>query len=167
MEEQERPRKLAKIDHDEDTIHEVLGPAMTGAGDVAGNKPEPVCAQIGNEPLDLSEFTVQKDTKPANESTPQDGGDGVAPVMSKNQMKKLRRAEAHQQKRALQKSQKKEKLIKKRDRRRAMVEEAGKKAAGSCQRATPVMARQESQAHQVNTTTSDVRDGLRLRQADV
>ncbi|KAJ5592543.1 hypothetical protein N7537_009447 [Penicillium hordei] len=127
MEEQERPRKLAKIDHDEDTIHEVLGPAMTGAGDVAGNKPEPVCAQIGNEPLDLSEFTVQKDTKPANESTSQDGGDGVAPVMSKNQMKKLRRAEAHQQKRALQKSQKKEKLIQKRDRRRAMVEEAREK----------------------------------------
>ncbi|CAI7630320.1 unnamed protein product [Penicillium crustosum] len=115
MEEQERPRKLAKIDHDEDTTHEVLGPAMTGAVDVAGNEPEPACAQIGNEPLDLSEFTVQKDTKPTNESTPQDGGE------------KLRRAAAHQEKRALQKSQKKEKLIQKRDRRRAMVEEAREK----------------------------------------
>ncbi|CAI7629113.1 unnamed protein product [Penicillium viridicatum] len=127
MEEQERPRKLAKIDHDEDTTYEVLGPAMTGAVDVTGNEPEPACAQIGNEPLDLSEFTVQKDTKPANESAPQDGGEVAAPVMSKNQMKKLRRAEAHQQKRALQKSQKKEKLIQKRDRRRAMVEEAREK----------------------------------------
>ncbi|KAF7521780.1 hypothetical protein PCG10_007877 [Penicillium crustosum] len=127
MEEQERPRKLAKIDHDEDTTHEVLGPAMTGAVDVAGNEPEPACAQIGNEPLDLSEFTVQKDTKPTNESTPQDGGEVAAPVMSKNQMKKLRRAAAHQEKRALQKSQKKEKLIQKRDRRRAMVEEAREK----------------------------------------
>lgn len=127
MEEQERPRKLAKIDHDEDTTHEMLGPAMTGAVDVAGNEPEPECAQIGNEPLDLSEFTVQKDKKPGNESTPHDGGEVAAPVMSKNQMKKLRRAEAHQQKRALQKSQKKEKIIQKRDRRRAMVEEAREK----------------------------------------
>ncbi|KAJ5680802.1 hypothetical protein N7536_011941 [Penicillium majusculum] len=127
MEEQERPRKLAKIDHDEDTTHEVLGPVMTGAVEVAGNEPEPACAQIGNEPLDLSEFTVQKDSKPANESTPQDGGEVAAPVMSKNQMKKLRRAAAHQEKRALQKSQKKEKLIQKRDRRRAMVVEAREK----------------------------------------
>lgn len=129
MEEQERPRKLAKIDHDEDTTREVLGPVMTGAVEVAGNEPEPACAQIGNEPLDLSEFTVQKDSKPANESTPQNGGEVAAPVMSKNQMKKLRRAAAHQEKRALQKSQKKEKLIQKRDRRRAMVVEAREKAA--------------------------------------
>lgn len=124
MEEQERPRKLAKLDHDEDTTNEVLGPAMTGAGDVAGKEPEPASAQIGNEPLDLSEFTVQKDTKTDNEPTTQDGAEAAAPVMSKNQMKKLRRAEAHQQKRALQKAQKKEKIIEKRERRKAMIEEA-------------------------------------------
>ncbi|KGO52887.1 tRNA (guanine-N1-)-methyltransferase [Penicillium expansum] len=130
MEEQERPRKLAKLDHDEDTTHEVLGPAMTGAGDVAGNEPEPACAQISNEPLDIldvSEFTVQKDTKPTTETTTQDNAEGAPPVMSKNQMKKLRRAAALEQKRALQKSQKKEKLIEKRERRKAMVEEAREK----------------------------------------
>ncbi|CAI7577479.1 unnamed protein product [Penicillium glandicola] len=124
MEEQERPRKLVKLDHDEETTHEVLGPAMTGAGDVAGNEPKPACAQIGNEPLDLSEFTVQQEKKTSNESTTQDGAEGHAPVMSKNQMKKLRRAEAIQQKRALQKAQKKDKIIEKRERRRAMIQEA-------------------------------------------
>ncbi|CAG8909937.1 unnamed protein product [Penicillium egyptiacum] len=127
MEDQERPRKLAKLDHDEDTTYEVLGPAMTGAVDVAANEPEPACAQIGNKALHLSEFTVRKDTKTANESTTQDGAEATAPVMSKNQMKKLRRAEAHQQKRALQKSQKKDKIIQKRERRKAIIEETREK----------------------------------------
>ncbi|KAJ5210704.1 tRNA (guanine(9)-N(1))-methyltransferase TRM10 [Penicillium cf. griseofulvum] len=126
MEEQERPRKLAKLDH-EDITNEVTAPAMTGAVNVAGNEPEPANAQIGNEPLDLSEFTVHKDTKTANEPTTQDGAEGAAPVMSKNQMKKLRRAEAHQQKRALQKAQKKDKIIQKRERRHAMILEAREK----------------------------------------
>ncbi|EKV19237.1 tRNA (guanine-N1-)-methyltransferase [Penicillium digitatum] len=127
MGEQERPRKLAKLDHDENTTYEVLGPAMTGARDVAGNELEPACAQIGNEPLDLSEFTVHKEEKPAIESAAHDGAQGAPPVMSKNQMKKLRRAEAHQQKRALQKAQKKDKIVEKRERRKAMVEEAREK----------------------------------------
>ncbi|KAJ5970725.1 tRNA (guanine(9)-N(1))-methyltransferase TRM10 [Penicillium vulpinum] len=127
MEEQERPRKLAKLDHDENITHEVIPPAMTEAGDVAGNEPQPASAPIGNEPLDLSEFTVHKDTKPTNESTTQDGAEGAAPVMSKNQMKKLRRAEALGKKRALQKSQKKEKLKEKREQRHAMIVEAREK----------------------------------------
>lgn len=151
MEEQERPRKLVKVDHDEDTTHEVLGPAMTGAGEVAGNEPEPACAQIGNEPLDLSEFTVHKDTKTANDSTHQDGAEGAAPVMSKNQMKKLRRAEAYQQKRALQKSQKKDKLIQKRERRKAMVDEAREKGGEEAVNKLRVLWRGKKAKHTKST----------------
>lgn len=127
MEEQERPRKLPKLDHDKNVPQEVPAPAMTGAGDVAGNEPEPAGTQIGNEPLDLSEFTVRKATDAADESTPKDGAEGTAQTMSKNQLKKLRRAEAHHQKRMLQKAQKKEKNIEKKERRRAMFEEAREK----------------------------------------
>jgi tRNA (guanine9-N1)-methyltransferase len=126
MEEQERPRKLPKLDHNEETTHAVLGPAMTGAADGAGSESEAAIAQVGNEPLDISEFTVQKAT--ANETAPQDGAEAAAPTMSKNQLKKIRRAEAHQQKRALQKAHKKDKLQEKKERRRAMFEEA--KATG-------------------------------------
>ncbi|KAJ6133252.1 hypothetical protein N7471_008467 [Penicillium samsonianum] len=151
MEEQERPRKLVKVDHDENTTHEVLGPAMTGAGEVAGNEPEPACAQIGNEPLDISEFTVHKDTKTANDSTHQDGAEGAAPVMSKNQMKKLRRAEAYQQKRALQKSQKKDKLIQKRERRKAMVDEAREKGGEEAVNKLRVLWRGKKAKHTKST----------------
>ncbi|KAJ5555161.1 hypothetical protein N7461_003631 [Penicillium sp. DV-2018c] len=125
-EEQERPRKLPKLDHNEETVDEVLGPAMTGAVDGPASEPEAAIGQIGNEPHDISEFTVEKAT--TNEETHQDGAEAAAPTMSKNQLKKIRRAEALQQKRALQKAQKKDKLQEKKERRRAMFEEA--KATG-------------------------------------
>ncbi|KAJ5154499.1 tRNA (guanine(9)-N(1))-methyltransferase TRM10 [Penicillium coprophilum] len=150
MEEQERPRKLAKLDH-EDITHEVPAPAMTGAGDVAGNEPQPANTQIGNEPLDLSEFTVHKDTKTNDESTTQDGAEGAAPVMSKNQMKKLRRAAAHQQKRALQKAQKKEKLVQKRERRHAMIVEAREKGGEEAVKELRVLWRGNKAKHTRST----------------
>ncbi|KAJ5455106.1 hypothetical protein N7475_010227 [Penicillium sp. IBT 31633x] len=127
MEDQEPPRKLPKLDHDEDTTREVLGTTMTEASDVAGDEIAPAGAQIGNEPHDLSEFTVQKPTATANESTPQEGAEETAPQMSKNQLKKIRRAEAHHQKRMLQKAQKKDKNLQKKERRRAMFDEAREK----------------------------------------
>ncbi|KAJ5801011.1 uncharacterized protein N7518_003079 [Penicillium psychrosexuale] len=150
MEAQERPRKLAKLDHDEDTTHEELSPAMTGTHDVASNEPEPACAQIGNEPLDLSEFTVHNDTKTANEPTTQDA-QGAPAVMSKNQMKKLRRAEAHQQKRALQKSQKKDKIIQKRERRKAMIAEAREKGGEEAANKLLVLWRGKKAKHTKST----------------
>ena len=124
MDEQERPRKLPKLDHDDETTHEVLGPAMTGAGDVAGEEPESVGAPIANEPQDPSEFTVQKDTATHNESATPADAEGAPPELSKNQMKKLRKAERYQEKRAFLKAQKKDKLIEKKERRQKMFEEA-------------------------------------------
>jgi tRNA (guanine9-N1)-methyltransferase len=124
MDEQERPRKLPKLGHDDQNLHETLGPAMTGAGDVAGNEAESTSAQFANEPQDLSEFTVHEEKITNNESIPPVDGEEAPPVMSKNQLKKIRKAERFQEKRAFMKSQKKEKLAEKKERRRKMFEEA-------------------------------------------
>lgn len=121
MDEEERPRKLAKLDNENQDNTEILGPAMTGAGDVAGKDPEPA---VANEPQDLSEFTVTKTTATNDESAPTENAEGAAPVLSKNQLKKQRKAERYQQKREFMKSQKKDKLAEKKERRQKLFDDA-------------------------------------------
>jgi tRNA (guanine9-N1)-methyltransferase len=119
MEDQERPRKLPKLGHDDDST-QALRPAMTGAAEVAGKEPEPA---IENEPHDLSEFIVGKYAN-ADESAPEEGADRAPPKLSKNQMKKLRRHESYLAKRDLRKEQRKEKIAQKKERRQALFDEA-------------------------------------------
>jgi tRNA (guanine9-N1)-methyltransferase len=128
MNEQERPRKLPKLDHGDENTLETPGPSMRQAGEVAGKEPESADALLANEPQDLSEFMVQNNKATNNESFAPADAEGAAPAMSKNQMKKLRKAERYQEKRAFLKSQKKDKLVEKKERRRKMFEEA--RAAG-------------------------------------
>lgn len=124
MDEDERPRKLPKLDHDEQNTTEVFGPVMTGAGDIAGTESEPAAAQLPNEPQDVSEFTAQNDTANNDEAAPSATLEGATPALSKNQIKKLRKAERFQEKRAWMKAQKKDKLAEKKERRQQMFEEA-------------------------------------------
>lgn len=121
MDEEERPRKLPKLDNENQDNTEILGPAMTGAGDVAGKDPEPA---VANEPQDLSEFTVNNATATNDESAPAADAEGAAPVLSKNQLKRQRKAERYQQKREFMKSQKKDKLAEKKERRQKLFDEA-------------------------------------------
>jgi tRNA (guanine9-N1)-methyltransferase len=124
MDDQERPRKLPKLDHADENTTETPGLSMTQASEVAGKEPESAATQLANEPQDLAEFTVQNDTTIKNDSVAPAGAEGAAPAMSKNQLKKLRKAERFQEKRAWLKSQKKDKLIEKKERRQKMFEEA-------------------------------------------
>ena len=121
MDENERPRKLAKLDNENQDNTEVLGPAMTGAGDVAGEDPEPAFA---NEPQDLSEFTVQQAGTTQDTPVPPSATEGATPALSKNQLKKLRKAERFEEKRAFMKSQKKDKLIEKKERLQKQFDDA-------------------------------------------
>jgi tRNA (guanine9-N1)-methyltransferase len=119
MEDQERPRKLPKLDHDDDST-QAVGSAMTGAAEVVGKEPEPA---IENEPHDLSEFIVGKYAN-ADESAPQQGTEEAPLKMSKNQLKKLRRHESYLAKRDMRKDQRKEKIQQKKERRQALFDEA-------------------------------------------
>jgi tRNA (guanine9-N1)-methyltransferase len=123
MEDQDRPRKLQKLGHNGDST-QAVGPAMTGAAEVAGKEPKPA---IENEPHDLSEFIVGKYAN-SDESAPKEGlkegADSAPPKLSKNQMKKLRRHESYLAKRDLRKDQRKEKIAQKKERRQALFDEA-------------------------------------------
>ncbi|KAJ5306202.1 hypothetical protein PENANT_c024G09126 [Penicillium antarcticum] len=119
MEDQERPRKLPKLGHEDDST-QALGPAMTGAAEVAGKEPEPA---IENEPHDLSEFIVEKHAN-TDETASIEGADGAPAKMSKNQLKKLRRHESYLAKRDMRKDQRKEKIAQKKERRQALFNEA-------------------------------------------
>lgn len=121
MDEEDRPRKLPKLDHGENNT---VSPnsATIGSSDLAGKEPESAVVQIANEPQDSSKVTIQKDTEdeihtPAN-------AEGAAPAMSKNQLKKLRRKERFDEKREFMKSQKKDRRIAKKENRHRMFEEA-------------------------------------------
>ncbi|CAG8373783.1 unnamed protein product [Penicillium salamii] len=121
MDEDERPRKLPKLDNENQDNNETLGPAMTGAGDVAGKDSE---SAVANEPQDLSEFTVQKTTTTPDQPNPSNETEGAAPALSKNQLKKLRKSQRFEEKRAFMKAQKKDKLIEKKERLQAQFDEA-------------------------------------------
>ncbi|KAJ5769283.1 hypothetical protein N7520_003842 [Penicillium odoratum] len=122
MTDDERPRKLVKLEHDEATQSE-LEPAMTGAGEVA-QQPENTAVKIEDVKQDLSEQpNANAEPNTATAVQPDAAGDD-APKMSKNQLKKLRKREKWEQEREQRKIHRREKMADKRVRRQAMVEQA-------------------------------------------
>lgn len=97
MEDEERPKKLPKLGHDDQTTEEQLGPAMTGA------------------------------VVPASEADDAKDNTTEPPPMSKNQLKKLRRRERWDSQREGRKEKRKQQQVNKRERRRQMIEEAREK----------------------------------------
>ncbi|RAK96177.1 tRNA (guanine(9)-N(1))-methyltransferase [Aspergillus ibericus CBS 121593] len=104
MEEEGRPRKLPKLDHDEAQDSE---PRMTGALEHNGDNEQSVESGNGaNGP----ESTQQTD-------------DGV-PKISKREMKRMRRREQWEGQRDLRRAKRKEKGIARKEKRRAALEQA-------------------------------------------
>ncbi|KAL1859359.1 tRNA (guanine(9)-N(1))-methyltransferase [Paecilomyces lecythidis] len=126
MEEEERPRKIQKMDRDEPQSSPVdaeLGPVMTGAV-VAGE----------NDTASEDESrtgTPATDNKDATSDTNNGLADipGATPGMSKNQLKKLRRKQQWEAERDSRRAKRKEKLIAKRERKRAAAIEAAQSGA--------------------------------------
>lgn len=124
MTDDERPRKLPKLGHDDETTNLELGPAMTGAVPVA---PEPA-----NTAVSTIEAAKTEESEPQNANAepsaaaaaPTEGADGDAPKMSKNQLKKLLKRQKWESERDLRRLQRREKMADKKVRRQAMVEEA-------------------------------------------
>lgn len=125
MHEEERPRKLPKLGHDDEATEQELGPAMTGAvapGDEHGHD---VSTAIGDDSkTDLPVTTDGNEAVDIVEAAPNTGIEDVTPRMSKNQLKKLRRKEKWAQEREQRKEKRKEQVLRKRERRRQMIEEA-------------------------------------------
>lgn len=126
MDEEERPRKLPKLDQGE--TREDLEPAMTGAvGGAATREAEAMATGSGDEsPAPNDENAGATDTqKPSGDG---EGGE-AAPKMSKNQLKKLRRQERWDAAKDQRRVKRREKSTEKRRRKREELEEA--KQAGT------------------------------------
>ncbi|KAJ9293109.1 hypothetical protein DTO271G3_8053 [Paecilomyces variotii] len=126
MEEEERPRKIQKMDRDEpdsSLVDAELGPVMTGAV-VAGEN------DIASEDESRT-GTATTDNKDATPDTTDGlaGIPGATPGMSKNQLKKLRRKQKWEAERDSRRAKRKEKLVAKRERRRAAAIEAAENGA--------------------------------------
>ncbi|KAJ5884947.1 tRNA (guanine(9)-N1)-methyltransferase [Penicillium taxi] len=126
MEAEERPRKLAKIGHDQGTIQDAAGPVNTMTSAEPVQTDTAAHPDLNPEPSEHpSTETEIKTTEPAsatNEAT-EDG----APKMSKNQLKKLRRREKWEEQRGLRKERRKERIGEKRERRGKLIDEAREK----------------------------------------
>lgn len=130
MEEDERPRKMAKLG---EQTEEELGPSGGGEAPAVESKTLPEDNDKEDEEDeeddgDEDENEDDKDEKePRSETKENAGGDqGAASTLSKNQMKKLRRKEAWEATREDRKAKKKEKIAAKKERKRAVMEEAKK-----------------------------------------
>ncbi|KAJ5289078.1 tRNA (guanine(9)-N1)-methyltransferase [Penicillium angulare] len=130
---EERPRKLAKRDHDEgeDSAHSELVPAMTGA--VSAEPQVAAVSSIEDANKELAEkpnINTDTNTIPGtdgNGPTNIEATDDGEPKMSKNQLKKLRRREQWEQGRDNRREIRKQKMAEKKDRRRQAVAEAREK----------------------------------------
>lgn len=125
MDDEERPRKLAKIDTPDDPVHEELGPAMTGAVDGstrAEHSGAPAADNVGtqspNSPNANGAVVIAEGAEGTEEATPK---------MSKKQLKRLRRREQWADQRDMRRDKRKQKLGEKRDRRAQMILEAREK----------------------------------------
>lgn len=121
MEDDERPRKYPKLDHDEP--REESEPVMTGAvGAVRDNDAERADA---DNHASTSDDGNENDAEQAGAEEGQEAnGKEAPPAMSKNQLKKLKRKEHWEAMREQRKVKRKEKLVAKRERRRAALEQA-------------------------------------------
>lgn len=131
MEEEERPRKLPKLDNGDGQDSGILDSTMTGAllpDNEAGheNAPKETSKVNGNGQEEVKEKETGSDPKPAV-STTEESKEAVeepTPALSKHQLKKLRRREQWEAGREWRKAKRKEKLVAKRERKRAAREEA-------------------------------------------
>lgn len=127
MDEEERPRKLAKLDHDEPTPEE-LGPAMTGAVAVGDQPQQTETTAADNSKSESTELPANTeaaaDDPAVNKTIAKDENEDATPKMSKNALKKLRRKEKYEQDRELRKERRREQMAAKKERRRKMCDEA-------------------------------------------
>ncbi|KAJ5220324.1 hypothetical protein N7468_009528 [Penicillium chermesinum] len=120
MAEEERPRKLQKLDvPDNDPTPGELGPAMTGA--LLADESKQNTAATGQNPEEAATSTTEGEAKEDN--APAENVDATA-GMSKNQLRRLRKKEKWEKDREHRKSQRKEKAAAKKERRHKMLEEA-------------------------------------------
>lgn len=124
MSDDERPRKLAKLGNTDETTHQELGPAMTGA--LPANDAAEQGAQPAGDTTVLTSELPGDGVVETTETVPAEGTEEGATKMSKNQLKKLRRQEKWAQDRENRKEKRRELAHQKRDRRQLMVEEARK-----------------------------------------
>jgi tRNA (guanine9-N1)-methyltransferase len=126
--EEERPRKLPKLDHDDEPIYEELGPAMTGAVAVCDEPQHPETAAADNSNPSSTELAVDNEAAarpPAtNNQLAKNETEDATPKLSKNALKKLRRKEKYEQDREWRKERRREQMATKKERRRKMCEEA-------------------------------------------
>ncbi|EPS26936.1 hypothetical protein PDE_01876 [Penicillium oxalicum 114-2] len=125
MDEEERPRKVAKLEHSEASIETELGPAMTGAVPIVD---EPSQATSSNAQPEQSQLTLSNETSglpiQSSEGTAQENDQDSAPKLSKNQLRKLRKRELWEAGREQRKEKRKEQMARKKERRQRMVDEA-------------------------------------------
>lgn len=125
MDEEERPRKLAKLDAADAATHEKLGPAMTGAVDTSTNmehtdSPTAPAAQSAESQLSMPANSNEGATTTGGAESTED----TTPKISKKQLKRLRRREQWADQRDMRKEKRKQKIGEKRDRRALMIQEA-------------------------------------------
>lgn len=125
MDEEERPRKLPKLGHDDETTQQELGPAMTGAVSPGDEPGHDVSTAAGSDlKSDFPLTAAENEAVDTVEAAPDSRDEDATPKMSKNQLKKLRRKEKWAQEREQRKDKRKEQVLRKRERRRQMIEEA-------------------------------------------
>ena len=119
MDEEERPRKLVKLDRDHSQEDD---PVMTGAVAAAAAETE----EAGD--AKTVESSPPKDdntnTAPTGQEPVDGGKEAEAPKISKRQLKKQRRQERWDAGKESRKEKRKEKIAEKKERRRAQLEEA-------------------------------------------
>lgn len=123
MDEEERPRKLVKLDHNDNSIQNELGPAMTGA--VAPTSEPSQTSAITNDNAQPEPSEVPNtDNTITTDSAPLEGTEDAAPKLSKNQLRKLRKKEQWEAGREQRKEKRREQMANKKVRRQRMIEEA-------------------------------------------
>jgi tRNA (guanine9-N1)-methyltransferase len=126
MDEDGRPRKLAKLGHDDEAIHDELGPAMTGAVAAADETPETVAPTNDDTQPEQSEAPNADKAIPFSESALPEctAAEDAPPKMSKNQLRKLKKKELWEAGREQRREKRRELMARKKERRQRMVEEA-------------------------------------------
>lgn len=126
MDEEERPRKLAKLDHDDEAINDELGPAMTGAVAAADEPSQTVAPTNDNAQSEQSELPKADNAITSSESALPEGAatQNAPPALSKNQLRKLKKREIWEAGREQRKEKRREQMAKKKERRQLMVDNA-------------------------------------------
>ncbi|EAW09469.1 tRNA (guanine(9)-N(1))-methyltransferase [Aspergillus clavatus NRRL 1] len=127
MEDDERPRKYPKLNHDNE--REESEPAMTGAVGVACDSNAEITDADKN--TSTSDGGMDDTAEQADAEAEHEEGKEAVPTMSKNQLKKLRRKEQWESMREQRKVKRKEKLVARKERKRAARDQAKEDGAGA------------------------------------